>query len=135
LPLPPNDPAIEAIAERLRVVIAQQPSPRLNDLADSLGLDRDSFSLLINEQQQIIDVTFLIDVVAAVVHGFGVDPQWLLTGRYDASIHRRALLLGEDRSPQGVHALRAYIAEQYRKLRDTTLSFIRGSRLPGISSA
>ncbi len=129
MPLPPNDPAVEAIAERLRAVMAQHPAARLNDLEDTLALDRGSLSLLINEQQQIIDVTFLIDVVAAIVHEFGVDPQWLLTGRYDASIHRHALSLGEDRSPQGVQALRAYIAEQYRKMRDTTLSFILGSRL------
>lgn len=124
MPLPLNDPAVEAIAERLRAVMARQPASLLNELADVLGLDGDQLFRLIEEPQRTIDVVFLIDTVAAVVHVFAVDPQWLLTGRYDASIHREALLLGEDRSPKGVQALREYVVEHYRRLRDSTLAFI-----------
>jgi hypothetical protein len=128
LPLPPNDPAVEAIAERLRAVMARQPTSLLNELADVLGLDRAHLRRLIEEPHHTIDVAFLIDTVAAVVHTFAVDPQWLLTGHYDGSVHRQALLLGEDRSPKGVHALREYVVEQYRRLRDSTLAFISGPR-------
>jgi hypothetical protein len=128
LPLPLNDPAVEAIADRLRAVTARQPTSLLTELADVLGLDRDHLRRLIEETHLTIDVAFLVDAVAAVVHTLGVDPQWLLTGRYDASVHRHALLLGEDRSPTGARALREFIVEQYRRFRDSALAFIGGAR-------
>jgi hypothetical protein len=129
LPLPLNDPAVEAIAERLRAVMAKQPNALLRELADVLSLDQERLDRLIRKPDEHIDVAFLIDTVAAVVGTFAVDPQWLLTGRYDASIHRHALELGEDRSPRGAQALREYIAEQYRRLRDSTRALLRGVRV------
>ena len=125
MPLP-NDPAVEAIAERLRAIVARQPAPLITELADILCVDVGQFRRLIEDGRHAIDVVFLIDTVAAVVHTFAVDPQWLLTGRYDPSIHRHALLLGEDRSPKGAQAVREYVVEQYRRLRDTTLAFVWG---------
>ena len=124
MPLP-NDPAVEAIAERLRATVARQPARSVAELAEVLALDGDQLRRLIEDPPHRIDVTFLIDTVTAVVHSFAVDPQWLLTGRYDTSVHRQALLLAEDRSFKGLHILRDFIGEQYRRLRDSTLALIR----------
>ena len=55
-------------------------------------------------------------MVAALVRELAVDPQWLLTGRYDPSIHRRALAIAEDRSENGERAIQQFVRDQYRKL-------------------
>ena len=65
-----------------------------------------------------IDTPFLIEVVAALVHEVGIDPQWLLTGEYDPAVHRQALFLGEDRDEAGAYAVRKFVEEQYRQLRN-----------------
>lgn len=66
---------------------------------------------------QVVDVRFLIDVLAAFVREFAVDPRWLLIGQYDATTHREALLLGEDRSTAGAGSLRAFVHRLYEQLR------------------
>jgi len=118
MPLPPNDPYIEAIADRLRSVMARQPGHRLSDMAAILSVDEDALRRLIEEPERTIDVSFLIDVVAALVREFAVDPNWLLTGRYDSSTHRQALLLGENATHESSQALRDFVREQYQRLRD-----------------
>jgi hypothetical protein len=121
MPLPPNDPFIEAIAGRLRGVIARQPGHGLDQLASILGVAPDAFRQLIENRTVIIDAAFLIDVVAALVREFAVAPQWLLTGQYDSSTHRRALILGEDHSDDGRRALRDFVREHFQRLRDGLL--------------
>ena len=74
-----------------------------------------------DNRERTVDIAFLIDVIAALVYESGVDPQWLLTGEYDATAHRDALLLGEDRSANGVKAMREFIHQQYRQLRRDAL--------------
>jgi hypothetical protein len=118
LPLPVNDPVIAAIRERVCAVVDRQPHPSLGNLASHLAVEPDRLRVLLDTSDKPIDVVFLLDVVAAVVREFAVDPQWLLTGRYDATEHRAALMLGEDRSPDGHEALRNLVREQYRRLRD-----------------
>lgn len=59
----------------------------------------------------------LIDVVTAFVNEFAVDPEWLLTGDYNATTHREALMIGEDRTPAGAHMLRQFVRDRYEKLR------------------
>lgn len=126
LPLPlssANEPGIEAIAERVRAVVARQPGHCLDVIADALAVARDQFRSLIEERGRLIDRSFLLDVIAALVYHAGIDPNWLLTGEYDSSTHRKALLLGEDRTPGGVGALRELVTEQYRELRNRATFF------------
>lgn len=118
MPLPPNDPFIVAIRERLCAIVERLPHRSLADLASHLALEPDRLRVLIDEGDAPIDVAFLIDVVAAVVREFAVDPQWLLAGRYDSTQHRHALELGEDQSAKGREALRDFVREQYQRLCD-----------------
>jgi hypothetical protein len=75
---------------------------------------------LVEERDEVIDAVSLIEVVAALVREFGVDPQWLLTGRYDPSVHHRALVLAEDRSEDGARAIQHLVREQFNKLRGSS---------------
>jgi len=59
-----------------------------------------------------------VEVVAAFVREFAVDPQWILTGQYDANTHRQSLLIGEDGTAIGVRALRLFVQQQYEKARN-----------------
>ena len=124
MPLPVNDPIIAAIRERLRAIVGRVPHRSLTDLASRLAVEPEQLRVLLDESDRRIDVAFLIDVVAAFVREFAVDPQWLLTGRYDATQHRRALGLGEDPSAEGRYALREFVQEQYRRLRDGLSFFL-----------
>ena len=66
---------------------------------------------------RLVDTSFLIDLVAALVQDCAIDPKWLLTGEYDGAAHRRALLLGEDRSIRGTRVMREFVYDEYRQLR------------------
>ena len=44
-----------------------------------------------------------IDVVAAVVRDYGVDPTWLLTGEYNSATHRSSLELKTDELPAAIN--------------------------------
>jgi hypothetical protein len=111
-----NDPFIVAIAERVRTLVASEPARALEVLAASLPTKRDALQQLVEARGSHIDPALLIDVVATFVREFGIDPQWLLTGQYDPGMHRRALVLGEDRSEDGARAIDQFVHEQYFKL-------------------
>ena len=112
-----NDPFIEAIAKRARSVIARHRSPCLNAIAETLNLPLETLERFADGRDRVIDTSLLIDVVAALVQECGVDPKWLLTGEYDGAMHRRALVLGEDRSRAGTRTLREFVYGEYRRLR------------------
>jgi plasmid maintenance system antidote protein VapI len=116
--VPVNDPLISGIMDRIRSLLVHEPAQTLDVLAATLHLERDAFQKLVNDRESIVDAALLIDVIAALVREFGVDPEWLLTGRYNVSIHREALALGADRSEDGARAMQLFIGQQYRKLRD-----------------
>jgi hypothetical protein len=118
--LPPvNDPFIEAIVERLRPVIARQPDHAHDEIASVLRVSPQALHRLLEDREGTIDVSVLIDVVAAMVRELAVDPQWLLTGQYDSAMHRHALQLGEERSDESRHAIRDFVAKQFQRLRDS----------------
>lgn len=75
------------IAERLRELVGGLDSPFLVETAARLGLEELSLRMSID-----IDSPHpTVEVLAAVVREFGVDPTWLLTGVYDAATHRSAM--------------------------------------------
>jgi len=71
--------------------------------------------------EEVIDTGFLLDVIAALVHEAGIDPEWLLTGQYDPAMHRKALILGEDRSANGALAMRAFVEAEFRRVRSRAM--------------
>jgi hypothetical protein len=126
-----NDPFVESIAKRCRGVVARQPGRGLDAVATELRLPSDALQRFMNAEERRIDAVFLIDLVARLVHECGIDPKWLLTGDYDGEIHRKALLLGEDRSSRGARAIRELVQHEYQELRSAknffSLSALRQS--------
>ena len=116
MPLPANDPHIEAIAQRVRAVV-RQPGHDLEVIARSLDVPVPEFRRLIEERDRAIDTATLIDVLGALVRVFALDPKWLLTGKYDAGVHRRALELTEANPQVAERTVRAWVREQYQRLR------------------
>ena len=117
MPLPTNDPFIEAIAERVRSVVARQSCDDLEAIARSLALPEAPFHHLIANPEAVIDSALLIDVLAALVRVYGVDPKWLLTGEYDPNSHRRVLERLEAHDDNIDESLREHIRQQYIRLR------------------
>ena len=78
----------------------------------------DALRQIIAESEPTIDRWFLIDVLAALVSELAIDPQWLITGQYDSTIHRRALSLGEDPSAAGARALQNFVRGQFYRARE-----------------
>ena len=112
-----HDPFVQAIAQRVRLVISRQPGYRLDEVARSLNVPADGLRRLLDDGNQSIDATLLIDVVVSLVRESGVDPKWLLSGQYDGAMHRQALILGEDRTLQGAQTLRELVQDEYKRLR------------------
>jgi hypothetical protein len=112
-----NDPFVEAIAKRARSVIARHPASCLSAIAETLSLPPDTLQRFVDGRDRVIDTSLLIDVIAALVQECAIDPKWLLTGDCDGAMHRRALVLGEDRSRAGTRALREFVYGEYRRLR------------------
>jgi hypothetical protein len=111
-----NEPFVEAIATRIRSLVDHEQGHTLDVLAATLHAEPAAFERLVQDREGTIDSAVLIDVVVAFVREFAVDPQWLLTGRYDASIHRQALALREDRSEDGARSIQRFVREQFHKL-------------------
>ena len=124
LPQPVKEPFIQAIVERIRDVVSRQSLDALDAFAATLVVAPEEFRALINHREHQIDALFVVDVVSAFVHEFAVDPEWLLTGHYNAATHREALILGEDRTAAGAYVLRQFVRQRYEKLRGA------GSYLP-----
>ena len=116
MPLPINDPYIEAIAQRVRTVV-RQPGHDLDHVAQSLAVPAPELRRLVEAPDRAIDSAFLIDVLGALVRVFALDPKWLLTGEYDAGAHRRALELTEANPQVAERTVREWVREQYRRVR------------------
>ena len=96
------------IAERIRGLILGQDLGDLGSTARRLGVDEVSLRMSVDE----LSPYPTIDVIAAVVNHYGVDPSYLMNGKYDDRTHRQALtdpeatieairsLAAEDGSPQ-----------------------------------
>lgn len=75
------------IAERIRGLIAGQDSGDLAITARRLGVDEVSLRMSVDELAPYPT----LDVLAALVSHYGVDPAYLVSGKYDERVHRRAL--------------------------------------------
>ena len=76
-----------AIAARIRGLIAGQDEGDPAAVATRLRVDEVGFRMSIDE----LAPNPTVEVIAAVVAAYGVDPSWLLTGEYDPGTHRGIL--------------------------------------------
>lgn len=75
------------IAERIRGLLGGQDQGDLSQTAERLGLEEVSLRMSIDE----LSPHPTVEVLSAMIQEYGVDPTWLLTGKYDASTHRSAM--------------------------------------------
>jgi hypothetical protein len=75
------------IATRLRSLLGGAENPDLEGVADRLGVEELSLRMSIDE----LSPHPTVEVLAAVIRVYGIDPSWLLTGTYDANTHRSVL--------------------------------------------
>jgi hypothetical protein len=83
------------IAARLRALLMGQDGGDLGVTASRLKVDATSLHMSIDETAPYPT----LDVIAAVIREYGVDPAWLLTGLYDTVTHRTALLATTEEMP------------------------------------
>lgn len=104
-----NQRLILEISQRLRALLLPTSGDSVEGIAARLGLAVDSLRKLLQPRPgQLIDAELLVDTLAAVVHEYGVDSTWLLTGEYRAATHHKL----EEDGPLPVRAVRAIITEQ-----------------------
>ena len=75
------------IAERLRALIGGLDSATICAVAARLGVEELSLRMSIDPDSPHPTV----EVLAAAIGEYGVDPTWLLTGRYSSRTHREAV--------------------------------------------
>lgn len=75
------------VAERLQELLVGQSTRNLEDTAARLGVEELSLRKSIDE----LSPNPTVEVLAAVIRVYGVDPTWLLTGIYDAGTHRASM--------------------------------------------
>jgi len=74
-----------AIADRLRGLIRIQNRDDLATVAKRLGVDERSLRMSMEGWRPTLNV------MAALIRTYGLDPTWVLTGDYDSQTHRAAL--------------------------------------------
>lgn len=75
------------IAARIRGLVGGQDHGLAERTARRLNVTEISLRISIDD----LDPHPTLEVIAAVVHEYGVDPTWLMTGSYDPASHRRAM--------------------------------------------
>jgi lambda repressor-like predicted transcriptional regulator len=75
------------VAARLRELLFASAPPGTGVIAETLGV-RES---MLRDSIDVARPHPWIEVLLAVIRRYGVDPTWILTGRYDHATHREAL--------------------------------------------
>ena len=76
----------DGIADRIRALLFPAGVRDLADVARNLRVSEFALRRTLSVAAPSADP----DVLAAIVWELGVDPNWLLTGVYDATVHRKA---------------------------------------------
>jgi hypothetical protein len=77
---------VRAISDRVRILIGDDTISR-TDLARRLRVSESAVRAAIDQTSPHPT----LDLLAAIVREYGVDPSWLVFGEYDAAIHRASL--------------------------------------------
>lgn len=96
-----NDLNRKEIASRLRGLIGGQEQGDLGAVASRLGIDEVSLRMSIDPLAPYPT----LDVLAAIVAHYGVDPTWLITGEYNPGSHRTAV----ESEAKAVESMRAML--------------------------
>lgn len=88
------------IAARIRGLVAGQ-AETLSAMAERLGVHETALRISLDD----VAPYPTIDVIAAVVGKYGVDPSWLLTGEYNSDSHRSTLESRTEELPRVIAAL------------------------------
>jgi len=76
-----------AVASRIRGLIRLDKDSDVAAIAARLGVSEHSLKMSVDSRAP----RPTIDVIAALVRVYGLDPSWVLTGEYDHATHRVAL--------------------------------------------
>ncbi len=104
-------PGDSEIAERVRALIGGQDQETLEATAERLGVTEAALRMTIDRWSPHA----VLSVLAALVRTYGVDPSWLVTGKYDPATHHVALEQGEGFRSSDL--LRLHLATEHPTLR------------------
>ena len=104
------------VAQRLRDLLGRPDSPYVAETAARLGVEEVSLRMSIDEDSPHPTV----EVLAAVIREYGLDPTWLLTGVYDAATHRSAM-----ENPSGAPTAMRDLLEKRSPISDPTAEPLR----------
>jgi len=105
------------IAERLRELILRQENGDLAETAARLGVEEVSLRMSIDSESPHPT----LEVLAAAIGYYGLDPTWLLTGVYNSRTHRDAM--ENEKATQAV--LREHIAPSRPRISEPAQEHIR----------
>ena len=77
----------EGIAGRIKGLISMSDRAQVESAATRLGVDQQTLRLALQQESPTATLT----VLNAVIRVYGLDPTWVMTGKYDAGTHRVAL--------------------------------------------
>ena len=77
----------KGISSRIKGLIGMADRGRHSSAATRLRVDEQTLRRAIEEESP----TAIRSVMAALVRVYGLDPSWMLTGKYDPTTHRTAL--------------------------------------------
>jgi hypothetical protein len=97
-----------AIAARIRGLISGQDGGDVTACAQRLHVDEVGLRMSMDD----LAPNPTIDVIAALVIAYGVDPSWLLTGDYDSATHR-AILEEQEPVEQAIARLMMPVTEKH----------------------
>lgn len=100
------------IAARLRGLLGGSENPDLAAVADRLGVEELALRMSIDE----LSPHPTVEVLAAVIRVYGIDPSWLLTGTYDANTHRSVM----DGDADAATAVRHFFYEPKLRISEPT---------------
>lgn len=89
------------IAARIRGLVRISDDSDVPSVARRLGVSEVSLRMTVDDRRPLPTV----DVIAALVRVYGLDPSWVLTGQYDPATHRTALESDTQEIATAVHML------------------------------
>jgi hypothetical protein len=99
----------------LRGLLAGPDNQDVSDvpaLASGLGVEERALRMSIDE----LAPQPTVEVLAAVIRTYGIDPSWLLTGQYDAATHRTVM---EGESDPAI-SVRQFFSERKTRISEPT---------------
>ena len=106
-----------AIAMRLREIVQGTDPQQLAAVAERLRVQEISLRMSIDPDSPHPT----IEVLAAIIREYAVDPSWLLTGEYDPDTHRQAI----EGDPIAARPLREFVSQRPTRIAEPTPESVR----------